>query len=93
MLVISLLYFSVLFLDVRFGTTVYPYCVNIYETFNGGCVVRLWAGDGKGNWKLLFEKTKQHPSIKYANIFSPKIGHINFWTWSVGCHLSAIFMI
>ncbi len=66
-------------LDIVFEIGVYPYLVNVFETFNGGSVRRLWAGDGEGYWKLLSEKPKQR-SLKYSFIYAPKLGNVNFLT-------------
>lgn len=67
-------------LDIQFQKAVYPYCVNVYETFNAGCVKRLWAGDGQGNWKLLSESPRKK-SLKFSQIFSNEPSHTEFLTW------------
>lgn len=68
-----------LHIDVQFQKPVYPYCVNVYETYNSGCVRRLWAGDGQGNWKLFHENPVKQ-SQKQSQIFSPEPHHLLFLT-------------
>ncbi|KAF6209124.1 hypothetical protein GE061_014867 [Apolygus lucorum] len=67
------------YIDVSFEQKVYPEQVTLYETYNPGSVVRIWAGDGSGKWKLLWEGEPQlvgHGSRK----FSPVINQIDFMT-------------
>ncbi|XP_057368777.1 F-box/LRR-repeat protein 4-like [Daphnia carinata] len=78
------------FIDVQFPKPVYPYCVNVYETYNSGCVRRLWAGDGQGNWKLFHE----HPmkkSLKQSQIFSPEPHHLPFLTSLIRIEIDSSF--
>lgn len=65
--------------DIQFQKPVYPYCVNVYETYNAGCVRRIWAGDGQGNWKL-FHENPIRKSLKQSHIFSPEPHHLPFLT-------------
>ncbi|EFX72265.1 hypothetical protein DAPPUDRAFT_59219 [Daphnia pulex] len=67
------------FVDILFQKPVYPYCVNVYETYNSGCVRRLWAGDGQGNWKL-FHENHMKKSLKHSQIFSSEPHHLQFLT-------------
>lgn len=67
------------FIDVQYQKPVYPDRVNVYETYNGGCIRRVWAGDGKGKWKLLWQKLVFY-SPKSSTIFSPKLHRIQFLT-------------
>nr|CAH0099980.1 unnamed protein product [Daphnia galeata] len=67
------------FVDIQFKKPVYPYCVNVYETYNSGCVRRLWAGDGQGNWKL-FHENPIKKSQKHSQIFSSDPHHLQFLT-------------
>jgi hypothetical protein len=53
--------------------------VNVYETYNSGCVRRLWAGDGQGNWKL-FHENPIKKSQKHSQIFSSDPHHLQFLT-------------
>lgn len=45
------------FIDVKFEHAVYPFRIHIYETYNPGGLVALWAGDCQGTWKLLWDAT------------------------------------
>lgn len=70
------------FTDISFEESVYPFRVSIYETYNPGAVVRIWAKNelsSKKKWALLWEgepiKLKHIPRI-----FSPIIKIINFKT-------------
>ena len=67
------------YLDVQYETPVYPFCVSVYETHQAGCVRRVWAGDGHGNWFLLNQKPRQKPA-RHSQIFSSPPRHVNFLT-------------
>jgi len=58
---------------------VYPFQVHLYEIFNPGAVVRIWAGDCHNKWVILWEGAAQtvRPA---ARIFSPPLHTINFTT-------------
>nr|CAD7425229.1 unnamed protein product [Timema monikensis] len=67
------------FIDLEFEQAVYPFRVCVYETYNPGSVVRIWAEDSKEHWELLWEGEPQcvgHTS----RIFSPDIKPTNFPT-------------
>nr|CAD7259839.1 unnamed protein product [Timema shepardi] len=67
------------FIDLEFEQAVYPFRVCVYETYNPGSVVRIWAEDSKEHWELLWEGEPQcvgHTS----RIFSPDIKSTNFPT-------------
>ncbi|XP_014242278.1 F-box/LRR-repeat protein 4 [Cimex lectularius] len=67
------------YIDITFEQEVYPEKVSIFETFNPGSVVRIWAGDGEGLWKLLWEGEPQIVGHR-PRIFSPEIRPIDFMT-------------
>jgi F-box/leucine-rich repeat protein 4 len=73
-----MLYFIFL-LDLYFEYKVYPVKIYIYETYNPGAIVRIWAYDGQTKWNVLWES---HPVIEQpiSRIFSPKIKTPNFPT-------------
>lgn len=53
--------------------------MSVYETHQAGCVRRVWAGDGHGNWFLLNQKPRQKPA-RHSQIFSSPPRHVNFLT-------------
>jgi len=73
------------FIDIKFEHAVYPFRIHIYETYNPGGLVALWAGDCQGTWKLLWDSclspiaggqiTSQQPRQ-----FSPPIQATDFAT-------------
>ncbi|KAK6618314.1 hypothetical protein RUM44_002766 [Polyplax serrata] len=70
------------FVDISFEESVYPFRISVYETYNPGAVVRIWAKNDLGckkKWELLWEgeptKVEHIPRI-----FSPVIRIINFKT-------------
>lgn len=67
--------------DVTFDEAVFPFQVSVYETYNPGSVVRIWAGSltGKKKWELLWEGESQTVGHK-PRIFSPVIRTIDFPT-------------
>lgn len=71
-----------MFSDISFEESVYPFRISVYETYNPGAVVRIWAKNDLGckkKWELLWEgeptKVEHIPRI-----FSPVIRIINFKT-------------
>ncbi|XP_075237564.1 F box and leucine-rich-repeat gene 4 [Lycorma delicatula] len=64
------------YIDLKFEQAVYPYGVSIYETYNPGSVVRIWAGLENNRWKLLWEGESQIVGHT-PRIFSPQIRTIN----------------
>ncbi|CAB0010638.1 unnamed protein product [Nesidiocoris tenuis] len=67
------------YIDVSFEQKVYPVEVCLYETYNPGSVVRIWAGDGLGKWKLLWEGEPENV-LHTSRRFSPVINRIDFMT-------------
>uniref|UniRef100_A0A8D8V7U4 F-box/LRR-repeat protein 4 n=1 Tax=Cacopsylla melanoneura TaxID=428564 RepID=A0A8D8V7U4_9HEMI len=67
------------YIDLSFEVAVFPFSVRIYETYNPGSVVRIWAGDRCGRWKVLWEGAPQAVSTG-SRVFRPRIKPINFPT-------------
>ncbi|KAI6661565.1 F-box/LRR-repeat protein 4-like [Oopsacas minuta] len=78
------------FLEVLFDKQVYPKEVRFYETYNPGCIVRIYAcnsnhdGDfktGEIRWALLWQGPPQSKEcIAESRIFSPPLNKIDFPT-------------
>ncbi|XP_045536507.1 F-box/LRR-repeat protein 4 [Papilio machaon] len=66
------------YVEVSFERSVYPLEVAIFETYNPGALVRIWAL-GTGAWFLLWEGEPEYAGDK-PRIFSPPIKQINFPT-------------
>ncbi|XP_013143957.1 PREDICTED: F-box/LRR-repeat protein 4 [Papilio polytes] len=66
------------YVEVSFERSVYPLEVAIFETYNPGALVRIWAL-GNGDWFLLWEGEPGYAGDK-PRIFSPPIKQINFPT-------------
>ncbi|XP_069676083.1 F-box/LRR-repeat protein 4 [Periplaneta americana] len=64
------------FIDLQFEESVYPFKVSVYETYNPGSVVRIWAADYQNRWRLLWEGEPQHVGHT-PRVFSPVIRTIN----------------
>ncbi|KAK3930588.1 F-box/LRR-repeat protein 4 [Frankliniella fusca] len=67
------------FIDVTFEQAVYPFQVNIYEIYNPGALVRVWARSLQGKWALLWEGAAQ-ATRPMSRIFSPPLRTIQFPT-------------
>ena len=73
------------FIDVKFEHAVYPFRIHIYETYNPGGLVALWAGDCQGTWKLLWDSSLS-PTVQgqvtsqQPRQFSPPIQATDFAT-------------
>ncbi|KAJ1526764.1 hypothetical protein ONE63_008339 [Megalurothrips usitatus] len=67
------------FIDVVFEQAVYPFQVNIYEIYNPGALVRVWARSLQGKWALLWEGAAQ-ATRPMSRIFSPPLRTIHFPT-------------
>ncbi|KAL0268823.1 UNVERIFIED_CONTAM: hypothetical protein PYX00_010636 [Menopon gallinae] len=70
------------YVDVAFEQKVYPFTVSIYETYNPGSVVRIWAKNDasvKKKWTLLWEGEPVNVG-HVPRMFSPPIKIINFKT-------------
>ncbi|XP_041979217.1 F-box/LRR-repeat protein 4 [Aricia agestis] len=66
------------FVEVSFKKAVYPTEVAVFETYNPGALVRIWAL-GPTSWSLLWEGEPKYAGDT-PRIFSPKINSINFPT-------------
>jgi len=44
------------FIDLKFEHAVFPFRINIYETYNPGGVAAIWAGDCQGRWRQLWDR-------------------------------------
>jgi F-box/leucine-rich repeat protein 4 len=66
----------ILFLDLLFEEAVYPFRVSVYETYNPGSVVRIWAVDHQNRWRLLWEGEPQLVGHT-PRVFSPVIQTID----------------
>ncbi|KAJ8669039.1 hypothetical protein QAD02_000298 [Eretmocerus hayati] len=67
------------YIDLEYSKEVFPVRVSIYETFNPGSVVAIWARDEAGQWLRLWSGPPQIVSHK-ARIFSPPLHLCNFKT-------------
>ncbi|XP_039753173.1 F-box/LRR-repeat protein 4 [Pararge aegeria] len=66
------------FVEVAFERAVYPLEVAVFETYNPGALIRIWAF-GPTSWILLWEGEPEYPGDT-PRIFSPTIRQINFPT-------------
>jgi len=58
------------FLHLKFAQAVYVCGVDIFETWNPGCVVKVSAYDGQ-NWQTLWSGPLQQPLPEIPRVFSP----------------------
>jgi len=73
------------FIDIKFEHAVYPFRIHVYETYNPGGLVCLWAGDCQGNWTLLWSSVSNSgpspsPVSQQPRQFSPPIQPTDFPT-------------
>lgn len=66
-------------LDVVFEQAVYPFQIHVYEIYNPGALVRVWARSLQGKWALLWEGAAQ-TTRPMSRIFSPPLRTIQFPT-------------
>ncbi|XP_071553468.1 F-box/LRR-repeat protein 4-like [Temnothorax nylanderi] len=71
------------YIDIEFHEAVYPIRVSIYEIYNPGSVIQIWARDRNNEWIKLW--TKSCWGYKYkpptSRLFSPPLSHpCNFKT-------------
>ncbi|KAI5635035.1 f-box-like domain-containing protein [Phthorimaea operculella] len=64
------------FVEVSFERAVYPMEVSVFETYNPGALVRIWAW-GATSWVLLWEGEPEYVGDT-PRIFSPPIRQMNF---------------
>ncbi|XP_015593223.1 F-box/LRR-repeat protein 4 [Cephus cinctus] len=67
------------YIDVEYYREVYPVRVSIYETYNPGSVVAIWARDNNRRWHQLWSGPPQIVSRK-PRIFSPPLQLCHFKT-------------
>ncbi|KAK6166348.1 hypothetical protein SNE40_023067 [Patella caerulea] len=76
------------FIEVSFEEKVYPTKIEVFETYNPGCIVKILACDstagtnvdtGKVQWVTLWSGQPQVP-VKEAKIFSPPLRKVKFMT-------------
>ncbi|TGZ53513.1 Ribosomal protein S6 kinase delta-1 [Temnothorax longispinosus] len=67
------------YIDIAFDTCAYPVRISIYEIYNPGNVIKIWAQKPSGQWDLLW---KGSPQIvpQTARLFSPPLRKCNFKT-------------
>ena len=71
------------FIDVKFEHAVYPFRIHLYETYNPGGLVNIWAGDCGGRWRLLWAQDVTaggQPVSQQPRQFSPPIQATDFPT-------------
>ncbi|KAJ0176757.1 hypothetical protein K1T71_007936 [Dendrolimus kikuchii] len=66
------------FVEVSFERPVYPLEVSVFETYNPGALVRIWAW-GSTTWLLLWEGEPEYVGDR-PRIFSPPIRQLNVLT-------------
>ena len=64
---------------MQFEVSVYPECVDIFETQQCGAVVRVWALDttADGRWWLLWQGPPSLNKGRASRLFSPDIRGID----------------
>ncbi|XP_012256957.2 F-box/LRR-repeat protein 4 [Athalia rosae] len=67
------------YIDVAYDREVYPIRVSVYETYNPGSVVGIWAMESNGRWRRLWSGPPQIVSHK-PRIFSPPLQECKFKT-------------
>ncbi|XP_053971884.1 F-box/LRR-repeat protein 4 [Hylaeus volcanicus] len=67
------------YIDLEYYQEVYPIRVSIYETYNPGSVVGIWAQNSEGKWFQLWSGFPQIVPHK-PRIFSPRLQLCNFKT-------------
>ncbi|XP_015432230.1 PREDICTED: F-box/LRR-repeat protein 4 [Dufourea novaeangliae] len=67
------------YIDLEYYQEVYPIRVSIYETYNPGSVVGIWARNSEGKWCQLWSGVPQIVPHR-PRIFSPRLQLCNFKT-------------
>ncbi|XP_012227104.2 F-box/LRR-repeat protein 4 [Linepithema humile] len=67
------------YIDIEFGKAVYPIRVSVYEIYNPGSVIRIWAQDCHEQWFQLWSGPPQIVPPR-SRIFSPPLQSCNFKT-------------
>ncbi|XP_026461887.1 F-box/LRR-repeat protein 4-like [Ctenocephalides felis] len=60
------------FIEILYETSVYPICVSLFEIYNPGALVRIWASQPEGCWSLLWEGKPEIIGHK-PRMFTPPI--------------------
>jgi len=68
-----------IFKDVEYHEPVYPIRISIYEIYNPGSVVRIWAQNSDSEWFPLWNGPPQIVPLK-SRIFSPPLQSCKFKT-------------
>ncbi|XP_065339884.1 F-box/LRR-repeat protein 4 [Cloeon dipterum] len=68
------------FVDVSFEHKVYPSKITLYEVYNPGALVRIWAKDLHSKWTLLYEVDVLETPPPAARKFSPPLNECPFQT-------------
>lgn len=68
------------FADIQYFEPVYPIRVSIYEIYNPGSVIAIWAQDPYGQWHRLWSGSPQKIETKNSRVFSPPLRLCNFRT-------------
>ncbi|XP_071572453.1 F-box/LRR-repeat protein 4-like isoform X3 [Temnothorax nylanderi] len=68
------------YIDIEFHEAVYPIRVCIYEIYNPGSVMQIWAQDSNNKWFKLWDESS-HIVPPTSRLFSPPLSHpCNFKT-------------
>ncbi|XP_012527515.2 F-box/LRR-repeat protein 4 [Monomorium pharaonis] len=67
------------YITIEYHEAVYPIRISIYEVYNPGSVIRIWAQDPKNRWFLLWNGPPQIISPK-SRMFSPPLQRCDFKT-------------
>ncbi|KYM94755.1 PREDICTED: F-box/LRR-repeat protein 4 [Cyphomyrmex costatus] len=67
------------YIDIEYHEAVYPVRVSIYEVYNPGSVIRIWAQDSSDQWFLLWNGPPQIVPPT-SRIFSPPLRSCDFKT-------------
>ncbi|KYN18214.1 PREDICTED: F-box/LRR-repeat protein 4-like isoform X2 [Trachymyrmex cornetzi] len=67
------------YIDIEYHEAVYPVRVSIYEVYNPGSIIRIWAEEFRGRWFLLWNGPPQIVPPK-SRIFSPPLQSCDFKT-------------
>ncbi|CAL1676719.1 unnamed protein product [Lasius platythorax] len=68
------------YIDIQYFESVYPIRVSIYEIYNPGSVIAIWAQDPYGQWHRLWSGSPQKIETKNSRVFSPPLRLCNFRT-------------
>lgn len=69
-----------LFLDITFEHKVYPKAITLFEVYNPGSLVRIWAKDANCKWHLLYEADSLETPSSESRKFKPPLNDCNIVT-------------